>query len=69
MADTIYKQVEITGTSSVSMEDAIQTAIARASKTIPQMQWFEVTEVRGRIDEDHVHQWQVTVKIGFALED
>lgn len=69
MASTIYKQVEITGTSSISMEDAIQSAIARAAQTIRQMQWFEVTEIRGRIAEDHVYQWQITVKIGFALED
>ncbi len=69
MASTIYKQVEITGTSSISMEDAIQSAIARAAQTIRQMQWFEVTEIRGRITEDHVYQWQITVKIGFALED
>lgn len=69
MANNVFKQIEITGTSSIGMEDAIQSAVKRASQTIRQMQWFEVTEVRGRIDEDHVNQWQVTLKIGFALED
>jgi len=69
MPNNIYKHIEITGTSSTSMEDAIQSAIGRASHTVRKMQWFEVVEVRGKIDEDHVGQWQVTVKIGFTLED
>ncbi len=69
MVNKVYKQIEITGTSPTSVEDAIQSAIARASQTVRNMQWFEVTEVRGRIDQDHVAQWQVTIKIGFTLED
>ena len=69
MPNNIYKHIEITGTSSTSMEDAIQSAIGRASQTVRKMQWFEVVDVRGKIDEDHVGQWQVTVKIGFTLED
>jgi flavin-binding protein dodecin len=69
MADTVYKMIELTGTSSTSIEDAVQTAIARAAKTVRQMRWLEVVEVRGRIDGDHVGQWQVKINVGFALED
>ncbi len=69
MSNNVYKLIEITGASPNSLEDAIQTAIARAAQTIRKMQWFEVVEIRGRINEDHVGQWQVTLKIGFTLED
>ncbi|KPL82821.1 dodecin flavoprotein [Thermanaerothrix daxensis] len=65
----VYKIIEITGTSDVSVEDAIQTAIGRAAQTVRHLQWFEVSEIRGRIEGDHVGQWQVTIKIGFTLED
>ncbi|MGB9673730.1 MAG: dodecin, partial [Anaerolineales bacterium] len=61
MADTVYKMIELTGTSSTSIEDAVQTAVARAAKTVRQMRWLEVVEVRGRIDGDHVGQWQVKI--------
>ncbi len=67
--NSVYKQIEITGTSPTGVEDAIQSAIARASRTVRNMQWFEVTEVRGRIDADHVSQWQVSLKIGFTLDE
>jgi flavin-binding protein dodecin len=69
MSNTVYKHIEITGTSSKGVDDAIQSAIARASETLRKMQWFEVVEIRGRIDNDKVAQWQVTLKIGFSLED
>ncbi len=69
MPNNVYKKIEITGTSPDSIEDAVQTAIAKASKSIRNMQWFEVMETRGAINEDHVDQWQVTLKIGFTLED
>ena len=69
MSDKVYKQVELTGTSEKSLEDAIQNAVAKAAKTVRQLRWFEVLETRGSIDDDKVKQWQVTVKIGFALED
>lgn len=69
MTNNVYKLIEITGTSTKSSDDAVQSAVARASSTLRNMQWFEVVEVRGRIDEDHVSQWQVTLKIGFTLED
>jgi flavin-binding protein dodecin len=69
MSDNVYKKIEVTGSSDKSIEHAIQTAVARAAKTVRQMRWFEVTETRGTIDGDEVDQWQVTVKIGFTLED
>lgn len=68
MTNNVYKLIEITGTSGISVEDAIQSAIKRAADTVRKMSWFEVTEIRGRIDEDQVAQWQVTLKVGFTLE-
>lgn len=69
MSEQVYKHIEITGTSSSTIEDAVNNALARAGKTVRDMRWFEVTEVRGAVDEDHASQWQVTIKIGFKLED
>lgn len=69
MSNPVYKMIELTGTSPVSIEDAVQNALKRAAKTVREMKWLEVVEVRGRIDEDHVGQWQVTVKIGFTVLD
>ena len=69
MADNVYKLIEVTGTSETSIEDAVNKALARASKTVRHMRWFEVTETRGAISGDQVGEWQVTVKIGFSLED
>ena len=69
MSNKVYKKIEITGTSEVSLEDAIQGAVVKASKTIRNMRWFEVIETRGAIDDGQVTQWQVTLKIGFGLDD
>ena len=69
MSDRVYKKIEITGTSTTSMEDAVQNAVVHAAKTVRKMRWFEVVESRGRIENDKVAEWQVTLKIGFALED
>ena len=68
MNNTVYKTIEITGTSSDSIENAVNGALAKAGETVRQMRWFEVVETRGVIDENRVKQWQVTIKIGFALE-
>jgi hypothetical protein len=67
MADTVYKKIDVIGTSQMNLEDAIQNAIKRSGETVRNMRWFEVDEIRGRIDEDGVSQWQVTVRIGFAV--
>lgn len=69
MSDRVYKLIEVTGTSTTTLEDAIQNAISRSAKTVRQMRWFEVVETRGAIQDGQVAQWQVTLKIGFALED
>jgi flavin-binding protein dodecin len=69
MPEHIYKTVELTGSSNVGIDDAIQRAISRASKTLQNLRWFEVTQVRGNIEEGHVAHWQVTLKVGFTLEE
>ena len=68
MTDHVYKITELTGSSAKSIEDAVNSAVTRAAKTIRNMRWFEVSEVRGRIDNNTIDTWQVTVKIGFTLE-
>ena len=69
MANPVYKHLDLTGTSTKSMEDAVENAIRRASKTIRDMKWFEVADTRGSIQDGKVCQWQVTLRIGFSLED
>lgn len=69
MTDHIYKQIELTGSSENSMQEAIENAIGRAAKTLRNMRWFKVTETRGYIEGGEVAYWQVTVKIGFTLEE
>ena len=69
MKDTVYKILELTGTSTTSIEDAVDKAIKRAHKTIKNLRWFEVTETRGGIEKGKVHLWQVTIKAGFAVND
>ena len=68
MTNHVYKALELTGTSTKSSDDAVRTAIARASKSIRNIKWFQVTEVRGGIEGDKVAHWQVTIKVGFTLE-
>lgn len=69
MEDHVYKLIELTGTSSTSIEDAIQHAIGRASKTLHNLSWFQVVETRGAIREGKASQYQVTLKVGFRLDD
>ena len=69
MSDHIYKIMELTGSSTTGMQDAIENAIARASKTVQDMRWFEVMETRGHIDQGKIGHWQVTIKVGFTLRD
>jgi dodecin len=69
MESNVYRLIELTGTSPNSMEEAIQNAIARSGKTVRHMRWFEVVETRGTIDGGRVAEWQVTVKIGFHVEE
>ena len=69
MSDTIYSKSEIVGSSAESIDDAIRSAVARASRTLHNLDWFEVTNTRGRIEDDGRCQFQVTLKVGFRLDE
>jgi flavin-binding protein dodecin len=69
MQDHIYKVVELVGTSESSVEDAIQNAVSRASRTLKNLRWFEVIQTRGHIDGSAVKHFQVTLKVGFTIEE
>ncbi len=69
MKDRVYKIVELTGTSTTSIEDAVDKAIKRAQKTIKNLCWFQMVETRGSIEKGKVQHWQVTIKVGFAVDD
>ena len=69
MPDHVYKQIELTGSSRTSIEEAIQNAVNKAAETVRNMRWFKVTEQRGHIDDNAVAYYQVTIKIGFTLEE
>jgi len=68
MSGPVYRKSEIVGVSDASVSDAIETAIARATKTLRNVDWFEVGEIRGQVKEGKVSQYQVTLKVGFRLE-
>jgi flavin-binding protein dodecin len=67
MKDPVYKLIELTGTSTDSIEDAVGNAIKRAHKSIKNLCWFQMVETRGNIEKGKVHHWQVTIKVGFAV--
>jgi hypothetical protein len=69
MSDKVYKVVELTGTSPESSDQAVRGAIERANKTLKNLDWFEVVETRGHIADGRIAHWQVTVKLGFRIED
>ena len=69
MNEHVYKLIELTGTSATSIEEAVNNALARAAKTVRNMRWFEVLERRGAVKDGRVDLWQVTVKVGFTLEE
>jgi flavin-binding protein dodecin len=69
MSDHVYKKVELVGSSKTGVEDAIQNAISNASKSLKHLDWFEVQEVRGDIQDGQVGYYQVTLKVGFRLND
>lgn len=68
MNNHVYKKIELTGTSKTSIEDAVNTAITRAAKTMHNIHWFEVLETRGYVENGQVAYWQVTIKLGFTLD-
>ncbi|MCW9035783.1 MAG: dodecin family protein [Alphaproteobacteria bacterium] len=69
MSDRTYKKIELVGTSSESIEDAISGAIATASKSLDHIDWFEVVETRGHVVDGKVGHYQVVMKVGFRLKD
>ena len=69
MSEHVYKHIELTGSSKTSIEEAIQNAVNKAAQSVRNMRWFVVTEQRGYIDDNTVAYYQVTIKIGFTLED
>ena len=69
MSEHVYKHIELTGSSKTSLEEAIQNAVNKAAKSVRNMRWFIVTEQRGYIENNAVAYYQVTIKVGFALED
>ncbi|MBC2778685.1 dodecin [Parasphingopyxis marina] len=69
MSDSIYKITEVVGTSKTSIEDAVSGAVERAAKTVHDIGWFEVTETRGHVEGGKVAHYQVTLRIGFRLQD
>ncbi|HWD59790.1 MAG TPA: dodecin [Stellaceae bacterium] len=69
MDDHVYRVIQIVGSSEKSADDAIQMAITRASKTLRDLRWFEVMETRGHIQNGKIHHFQVTLKVGFTLDD
>lgn len=68
MSDHVYKLLELTGSSSVSIEEAVSTAIAKAHETVRNIHWFTITETRGHVVDGRVTHWQVSLKIGFTLD-
>jgi len=69
MPDHIYKHIELTGSSKNSIEEAIQNAVVKANESVRNMRWFQMTDLRGHLDNGNVSHWQVTIKIGFTLEN
>ncbi len=69
MSDQVYKIIEIVGTSPKSIEDAVNNALEKASKTVRGMSWLQVVETRGHIEKQKLIKWQVVVKVGFSLEE
>jgi flavin-binding protein dodecin len=69
MSDHVYKLLELTGTSATGIEDAVGTAINKASKTVRNIHWFQVIETRGHVIDGKVAHWQVTLKVGFTLDE
>jgi len=69
MEDHVYKKIEIVGTSEISSDAALQSAIEKASKSVQNLRWFEIMETRGSIKDGEIDRWQVTIKIGFTMKD
>lgn len=69
MSEHVYKKIELVGSSKSGLQDAIENAIAKAGETLHNLRWFEVMETRGQIEDGKVAYWQVTLNVGFTLDD
>lgn len=69
MSEHVYKQIELTGSSTQSSDDAIRVALTKASKTLRGIHWFQVTDTRGHVEDGKVAHWQVTIKVGLRIDD
>jgi dodecin len=69
MSDHVYKVITLVGSSPAGTDEAVKNALARASKTLRNMRWFRIAETRGHIEDGQVAHWQVTVEIGFTLDE
>ena len=69
MSNHVYKTIELVGSSATSADDAVRNAVTRAATTLHNLRWFEVLETRGHIEDGKIGHWQVTVKIGFTLDE
>ncbi len=68
MSNHVYKSLELTGSSSTNIEDAVSRAVTKASETVHNLRWFEITDIRGEIENKAVAYWQITMKVGFTLD-
>ena len=68
MSEHIYKKIELVGSSPKGFQEAVENALARAGETVRNMRWFEVMETRGQIEDGRVNHWQVTLKVGFTID-
>lgn len=68
MSEHIYKKIELVGSSPENIEDAVKNALAKASKTLRNLRWFEIIETRGHLENGKIAHWQVTIKVGFTLD-
>jgi len=68
MSAHVYKKIELVGSSTVGVEDAVKNAVSKAGETIDKLRWFEVIDTRGQIEDGEIAYWQVTVKVGFQVE-
>lgn len=68
MSEHTYKSIELTGTSKTSIEEAVNNAVTKAKQSIHGLRWFEVTNIRGVIENDNIAHWQITMKLGFTLD-
>jgi len=68
MENEVYKTIQVTGSSKTSSDEAVRTAISKAAKTVHNLRWFRVTDMRGHIENGQIAHWQVSIELGFTLD-